>query len=236
MAEPLVLLPGTMCDARLWSHAFLALNAERAVMVAPLAGRSTMGALAQDVLDAAPRRFALAGLGFGGMVAMEMLARAPDRIARIALLDTSPLPETPQDAAAREPRIVGARHGRLEEVMAEEIPPDALAPGPGRFEVAQTLREMAHDLGPEVFAAQSRALQRRPDQQKTLRACRVPALVLCGAHDTVFPVRRHEVTAGMIPGATLQVMEEAGHLPPLEQPDATTEALRVWLAAPLVLR
>lgn len=236
MAEPLVLLPGTMCDARLWSHAFLVLNSERAVMVAPLAGRSTVGALAQDVLDAAPRRFALAGLGFGGMVAMEMLARAPDRIARIALMDTSPLPETPQDAAAREPRIVGARHGRLEEVMAEEIPPHALAPGPGRFEVAQTLREMARDLGPEVFAAQSRALQRRPDQQKTLRACRVPALVLCGAHDTVFPVRRHEITAGMIPGATLQVMEEAGHLPPLEQPDATTEALRAWLAAPLVLR
>lgn len=236
MAEPLVLLPGHMCDARLWSHPFLALNAERAVMVAPLTGASSIGALAQAALDAAPRRFALAGHGLGGMVAMEMLSRAPDRIARLALLDTSPLPETPHDAAAREPRIIGAQNGRLEDAAREEVPTAALAPGPGRFEVMQTLTEMARDLGAEAFVAQSRALQRRPDQQKALRDCRAPALVLCGAHDTLFPVRRHETMAELIPGAVLKVIDEAGHLAPLEQPDAVTEALRDWLAAPLVLR
>jgi pimeloyl-ACP methyl ester carboxylesterase len=95
---------------------------------------------------------------------------------------------------------------------------------------------MGRSLGAETFVAQSRAMQRRPDQQKTLRDCRVPALVLCGAHDSVVPVRRHETMAELIPGAVLKVIEDAGHLPPLEQPEATTEALREWLAAPLVLR
>jgi len=236
MAEPLVLLPGLMCDARLWSNQFLALHGERAIMVAPLTGAATIGALAQSVLDAAPRRFALAGLSLGGMVAMEVLARAPDRVTRIALLDTSPLQETPQDAAGREPRIIGAQNGRLEEVLREEIPSSALAPGPGRIEVSHTLVEMGRDMGGEVFATQSRAMQRRPDQQKTLRDCRVPTLVLCGAHDTVFPPRRHETMAELIPGARLAVIDAAGHLPPLEQPEATTEAMREWLGAPLVLR
>ena len=236
MPDPLVLLPGMMCDARLFSHQFLELNRDRAVMVAPLVGASSVGALAQQVLDAAPRRFALAGLSMGGIVAMEMLGRAPDRITRIALMDTNPLPETPQAAAAREPHIIGVQNGRLEEIMRAEMKPRYLAPGPGRVEVMATVMEMAKDLGPDVFVAQSRALQRRPDQQKVLRGVKVPALVLCGEHDALCPVKRHEFMAGLIPSAELRVIEEAGHLPTLERPAATTEALRDWLGTPLVLR
>jgi pimeloyl-ACP methyl ester carboxylesterase len=236
MPEPLVLIPGMMCDARLFSDQFLTLNADRAVMVAPLTGASTVGALARAILDAAPARFALAGLSMGGIVAMEMMARAPDRITRIALMDTNPLPETPQVAAAREPHIIGVQNGRLEEIMREEMKPRYLAPGPGRIEVMNTVMEMARALGPEVFVAQSRALQRRPDQQKTLRGIRVPALVLCGRHDELCPVKRHELMAELIPGASLRIIEEAGHLPTLECPAETTGALREWLSAPLVLR
>ncbi|MEM6738996.1 MAG: alpha/beta fold hydrolase [Pseudomonadota bacterium] len=236
MPEPVVLLPGMMCDGRLFSHQFLALNRERAVMIAPLTGASTVGALAQQVLDQAPKRFALAGLSMGGIVAMEMMARAPDRISRFALMDTNPLAETPQVAAAREPHIVGAQSGRLEEIMREEMKPRYLAPGPGRVEVMNTVMEMARDLGPEIFVAQSRALQRRPDQQKVLRAVKVPTLVLCGVHDALCPVKRHEFMAELIPGAKLRLIEDAGHLPTLEQPERTTEALREWLGDPLVLR
>lgn len=225
-----------MCDGRLFSHQFLALNRERAVMIAPLTGASTVGALAQQVLDQAPKRFALAGLSMGGIVAMEMMARAPDRISRFALMDTNPLAETPQVAAAREPHIVGAQSGRLEEIMREEMKPRYLAPGPGRVEVMNTVMEMARDLGPEIFVAQSRALQRRPDQQKVLRAVKVPTLVLCGVHDALCPVKRHEFMAELIPGAKLRLIEDAGHLPTLEQPERTTEALREWLGDPLVLR
>ena len=236
MAEPLVLLPGALTDGRLFSQAFLTLNADRAVMIAPLTGASSVGALAQSVLDSAPRRFALAGHGLGGMVAMEMLARAPDRVSRIALIATSPLPETPNEAAAREARIVGAQAGRLDEVAREEIPPASLAPGPGRVATLQIALDMARTLGPDVFVAQSRALQRRPDQQKTLRACRVPALILCGAHDTLFPLKRHETMSELLHGAHLHVVENAGHLPTLEAPEETTEALQTWLGAPFVLR
>lgn len=236
MGEPVVFLPGMMCDARLFSHQFLALNSDHAVMVAPLTGASTIGALAARVLDAAPKRFALAGLSMGGIVAMEMMGRAPDRISRLALMDTNPLAETPQVAAAREPHIVGVQSGRLEEIMRDEMKPRYLAPGPGRVEVMNVVMEMARHLGPSTFVAQSRALQRRPDQQKVLRGIKVPTLVLCGEHDELCPVKRHEFMAELIPGAELKIIEGAGHLPTLEQPDATTDALRRWLGGPLVLR
>ena len=95
---------------------------------------------------------------------------------------------------------------------------------------------MARDLGPEVFLRQIRALQRRRDQQATLRKCKVPALVLCGAHDGLTPVKRHEFMAGLIPYAELRVIEEAGHVPTLEAPEAVTEALRAWMGQPFVLR
>jgi pimeloyl-ACP methyl ester carboxylesterase len=90
---------------------------------------------------------------------------------------------------------------------------------------------MAESLGPDVFVAQSRALQRRQDQQAVLRRISVPALVLCGEYDALCPVRRHEFMADLIPRATLQIIEGAGHLPTLEQPIATTRALRTWLEA-----
>lgn len=96
--------------------------------------------------------------------------------------------------------------------------------------------EMAQTLGPEVYIRQSRAMQRRKDQQATLRRCRVPALVLCGAHDTLFPVKLHEFMAELIPYAHLHVLEGSGHLPTLEQPDETTAALRGWMEQPYVLR
>jgi pimeloyl-ACP methyl ester carboxylesterase len=154
----------------------------------------------------------------------------------LALMDTNPLPETPQTAAAREPHIIGVQAGRLAEIMREEMKPRYLAPGPRRPEVLATVMDMALALGPQVFVAQSRALQRRPDQQKTLRQSRVPTLVLCGEHDALCPVKRHEFMAELIPNARLVVVPDAGHLPTLEQPEAVTEALRDWLAMPLVLR
>jgi pimeloyl-ACP methyl ester carboxylesterase len=98
------------------------------------------------------------------------------------------------------------------------------------------MAEMARDLGPQVFLRQVRALQKRRDQQATLRKCKVPALVLCGAHDRLTPVKRHEFMAGLIPYAKLVVLDDAGHVPTLEAPDAVTQALREWMDQPFVLR
>ncbi|WP_436397828.1 alpha/beta fold hydrolase [Roseobacter sp. S98] len=236
MAEPLVLLPGMMCDARLFGPQIAELSAEIPVMVAPITGGERIEEIASSLLDQLPQRFALAGLSMGGIVAMELLRRAPDRITRIALMDTNPLAETPQVATAREPQIVAARSGRMLDVMRDEMKPNYLAPGPYRQAVLDLVMDMADALGPEVFVRQSRALQRRRDQQKTLRQCKVPALVLCGAHDVLCPVKRHEFMSELIPSATLRILEHSGHLPPLEQPAETTAALREWMSLPLVLR
>jgi pimeloyl-ACP methyl ester carboxylesterase len=115
------------------------------------------------------------------------------------------------------------------EVVAEDMKPDYLAPGPGRAAVLKAVMAMAQDLGPEVYVRQSRALQRRPDQQRTLRAVRAPTLILCGRHDGLTPVRRHELMESLIPGSRLEIIEDAGHLPTLEAPEATTDALLRWL-------
>ncbi len=227
--EPLVLIPGMMCDARLFLPQILAFSGERAVHVANITGADTVEGMAEAVLEAAPERFALAGLSLGGIVAMEVIRRAPGRVSRIALMDTNAQAEPPPVAAGREPQIVAVMAGRLEEVMEEVMRPEYLAPGPHRMELIRMMCEMALDLGEGVFVRQSRALQRRPDQQKTLRTIRVPALVLCGEHDGLTPVRRHDFMAMLIPGATLRIIPDAGHLPTLEQPSATNAALREWL-------
>jgi len=235
MAEPLLLLPGMMCDARLFAHQIATLGRQRAIHVAPLTAGETVEEIAEDILFHAPPRFALAGLSMGGIVAMEIIRRAPRRVSRLALLDTNPLAETPQVAAAREPQIVKVRAGRLEEVMRDEMKPNYLAPGTGRADVLNTVVDMARGLGPDVFVRQSRALQRRPDQQKTLRGVEVPTLVLCGRHDALCPLRRHELMAELIRGARLEIIEDAGHLPTMERPEQTTAALARWLNDTLLL-
>ena len=235
MPEALVLLPGMMCDARLFERQITALSQDHAVMVAPVTQGERIEEIASLLLDQLPMRFALAGLSLGGIVAMEILRRAPDRVSRLCLMDTNPLAETPAIAATREPMIVGARADKLSDVLGQAILPEHLATGPNRRAVMGQLHQMGMDLGAEVFVRQSRALQRRRDQQSTLRKCAVPTLILCGAEDTLTPVKRHEFMAELIRGAQLCVIDGAGHIPTLEQPDAVTEALRRWMKQPFVL-
>ena len=232
MTTPLVFLPGMMCDARLFMPQITALSSEIAVTVAPITVGETVEAIARNVLSQLPQTFALAGLSMGGIVAMEMLCQAPDRIERLCLMDTNCQAEMPNVAAAREPQIARVKAGRLIEIMRDEMKPNYLAPGGRRLEVLQQVMEMAQELGPHVFIQQSRALQRRPDQQGTLRRAKTPTLVMCGEYDALCPIRRHEFMAHLMPNAHLEVVQDAGHLPTLERPDTTTELLRRWLNAP----
>jgi len=231
MTEPLVLIPGMMCDGRLWGPQVVALGVQRAVHLVPITGADRVEDLAQEVLAHAPPRFALAGLSMGGIVAMEVLRRAPDRVTRLALLDTNVLAEQSHVAAGREPQIVAAQEGRLIEVMRDEMKPNYLAPGPSRKDVLDLVLDMAKSLGPEVFVRQSRALQRRPDQQATLRKYGGVALVLCGEYDALCPLHRHELMADLLQNARLEVVPGAGHLPTLEQPEAVNAAFAHWLTA-----
>lgn len=229
MSLPLVLLPGMMCDARLFAPQTAAFSAGRVVHHAPLTAGESIAEIADAVLAEAPPRFALAGLSMGGIVAMEMVARAPGRVARLALLDTNPLAERAEVQARRGPQIDRALRGDLAGVMRDEMKPNYLADGPGKSELLDLCLDMALSLGAEVFHRQSVALRDREDRQDVLRGFAGPALVLCGRQDALCPVERHELMQALIPGARLEIIEGAGHLPVLEQPGTTNAALRRWL-------
>lgn len=235
MNEPLVFLPGMMCDARVFGPQLAALSPHYTLTVAPITGGDRVEEIASRLLDTLPRKFALAGLSMGGIVAMEILRRAPDRLTRIALMDTNALAETPQSAANYEPIIIKVRSGRLTEAVQEFLPPDHIS-SKYRAEVMALVTDMAENLGSETIIRQVRALQRRRDQQSTLRRCKMPALVLCGAEDGLTPIKRHSFMAELIPYAELKVIEGAGHLPTLEQPEATTQAILDWMKQPFVLQ
>lgn len=235
MREPLVFVPGMMCDARVFGPQIAALSAEHTITVAPSAGGDRMEQIASGLLDVLPRKFAVAGAAMGGIVAMELLRRAPDRISRIALISTTSLPETPQSAADYEPLITKLKAGLLDQAVTSVIRSEHLAPGPVRTSVLHLLASMADNLGTEAIVCQARALQRRRDYQPTLRQCHVPTLVVCGEHDTLTPVKRHEFMASLVPQAELALIQEAGHFPTLEAPDAVIAALRAWMDQPMLL-
>ena len=233
-SEPLLFLPGFMCDARLFWHQILAFSASHTVIVARLEGHS-VEQMAEHVLAAAPPRFALIGHWLGALVAMEILKRAPDRVTQIAMMDVSPLPETPLLAGQREQRIVSVRAGRLDTTLLDELA-GALAPSETLREVQAMVLEMGEALGVETYANQSRALMRRPDLQRTLHNSKHRALFLCGEHDTLTPPRRHEFLAELMPHGSFKLVSGAGHLAPLEQPERVTRLLQDWLAQPLLLK
>jgi pimeloyl-ACP methyl ester carboxylesterase len=237
-AEPIVLVPGLASDARVFAPQIVALSAGRAVHVAHVVEDTSIEDMARSVLADAPARFAIAGHSMGGLVALEVLRQAPERIARLALVASDCMPDPPAVATAREELIVAARAGRLSEAVRQALPVETLCPGPGRADLQAALVRMALDLGPEVFVRHMRALQRRADQQRTLRSLRIPVLILGGRHDRLCPPRRQEFMAEMAWTARLAILEEAGHVPTLEAPEAVTEAMTAWLdrQAPLTLR
>lgn len=229
MREPLVFLPGMMCDARLFQPQIAEFSRDTPVMVMPLAGENTIRGLVKNILDTAPPRFALAGLSMGGIVAMEVIRLAPDRVTRLALMDTNPRAELPEVASNREPQKQAVRNGDLRTVMAEEMKPNYLVDGPHKPAILKLCMDMAEDLGPDVFISQSEALAHRPDQQDTLKAVTVPTLILCGRGDILCPIDRHELMHALIPHSQLVIVDGAGHLSTLEQPQLTNKVLRRWM-------
>lgn len=235
MKEPILFLPGLMQDARAFLPQMVALGVGRGVQVF-VSDAETIEKLSEQALAAAPPRFAVVGHGLGGNVALDLLRRAPERVSRLVLVSTDPLSEPPQIAAAREARMVAARAGRLKQAIAEDVPEGALADTPDRPALQLLLRDMAYGLGEGVYLRQCRALQRRPDQQKTLRRSEVPALFIAGQHDTVVPLRRQEFARDLMPRSALKIVADAGHMPMLESPEAVSAAIEAFLSGPMILR
>ncbi|MEM9602239.1 MAG: alpha/beta fold hydrolase [Pseudomonadota bacterium] len=218
-----------MCDDRLFAPQIGALAGERTVHVAPITGADTVAGLAAEVLAQAPPRFALAGLSMGGIVAMAIVQQAPDRVERLALLDTNPLPDVPERVAVRNRQIAAATAGGLRDILRDEMKPHYLGDSPNRERILALCMAMGEALGPTVFVRQSRALRDRPDLCSALAHYHRPALVLCGRDDVLCPPERHRLMADLLVDADLVVVDGAGHLPTLEQPNATNDTLRRWL-------
>lgn len=229
MNEPLLLLPGMMCDARMFAPQVAELSAHRPLMLMPLTQRTSIKEIAEDILLQAPNRFALLGLSMGGIVAMEMVRQAPERVARLALLDTNPLPDAPEKASIREQQIKSVEAGELRSVIRDEMKPLYLAESKNKAAILDLCMDMAEALGPQVFVDQTIALKTRLDQCETLKKIQVPTLIACGEHDSLCPLEKHQLMHKLITGSRLCVIPGAGHLPTLEQPELTNQEIREWL-------
>lgn len=229
MSDALVFLPGFMCDRRVFAPQIAELGAD-IECITKIVAKTTIGQMADAVLASAPKQFALAGLSMGGIIALEIMARAPHRVSRLALMDTTPLSDAPANYEIRTRQIADVHAGRLDAVMRDELKPAYLVDGPNKPAILETCMDMAHTLGPEVFENQSLALRDRHGLESVLPTISVPTLVMCGAQDRLCPPERHVAMNAAIQKSNLKLISGAGHLPTLEQPDATTAALKFWLA------
>ncbi|MCC7275771.1 MAG: alpha/beta fold hydrolase [Alphaproteobacteria bacterium] len=227
----LILLPGLLCDYQLWRPVTEALAAEASAVVADVTLDDSLGAMAARVLDWAPPRFALAGLSMGGYIAQEIMRRAPERVTRLALLDTSARRDTEEQGRRRRGLIELAGQGQFKGVTARLLPLLIHADRLGDQPLVDTVTGMAERVGRDAFLRQQSAILGRPDGIPDLPAITCPTLVLCGRQDALTPLDAHEEMARHIPGARLVVIEDCGHLSPLERPEAVNAALRAWLAA-----
>ncbi len=230
MKEPLVLVPGLSCNAALYAPQWPALADGRPILVADHARDDTLSAIAQRLLAAAPPRFALCGLSMGGYIAFEVLRQAPERVTRLALLDTSAKPATPETNEPREQMIALAEKGAFDNVTTllwqKLVAPARLTDEPLRLLV----RQMADDVGAEGFARQQKAIMKRPDSRPLLANLAIPTLVSVGQEDEITPVAEAREMAGLVgERARLAIVPGCGHLSTLEAPEVVTAELLRWL-------
>lgn len=226
---PLVLLPGLLCDRALWQHQIEHLADLAESSVPDLGSDETVEAMARRVLDAAPPRFALAALSMGGYVAHAIMRAAPERVARLALFDTSARADTDEQLMRRRGLIELAEKGKFKGVTPRLLP---LLIHPDRLddkELTEAVMGMAERIGKAAFLRQQKAIMARPDSRPRLPGYRCPTLVAVGRSDAITPIEVNAEMAHLIPGARFVVIEHSGHLPTMEQPVAATALLRYWL-------
>jgi len=226
---PILLVPGLAVSPRIYAPVAPPMWRLGPVTVANHIRDANMGAIARRILAEAPPRFALAGHSMGGYIAFEIMRQAPQRVAKLALINTQARPDTPEATARRRGQIARAKSGDYHAVL------DELFLGfvhPSRREDAtlrQLVRDMGDDIGAEAFIRQQTAVLSRPDSRPTLAWIKCPTLVLSGDEDNTIPNSLSVEMADGIHGAKLTILANCGHLPQPEQPQATAEALVEWL-------
>jgi pimeloyl-ACP methyl ester carboxylesterase len=229
LPTPTVLVPGLLCSARLYAEQIPALWRFGPVTVADHRRDDSMDAIAERILAAAPPRFALVGLSMGGYIAFVIASKAPERVERLALLDTAARPETEGQTQRRLPQIALAESGRLAEVVDQLFPLFVHRNRQGDAALRRIVDAMAQDTGPEAFVRQQKAIMGRPDARPMLASIRCPTLVLVGEGDELTPPAAAQEIAAGITGARLVMVPDCGHLSTLERPDAVNAALAEWM-------
>lgn len=229
---PVLLIPGNMCDERLWQPVAQRLvEAGHTVWHVPRLDQATIGGMAEAVLAKIASPVVAVGFSMGAIVAAEIARRAPERLAALGLIAFNASGDLPERAAVRPRQQAAVRGGQLETLVADELKPNYLAQqNRGDRVLLDTVMDMARELGPETFVAQSEALRLRADLRPALPGFAMPVLLACGSEDRLCPPEWHRRWADLI-GANARFAEVpgAGHLLPLEQPDALADLLIGWL-------
>ena len=226
---PTILIPGLLASPRLYAEQIPELWRLGPVTVATHTQDDSMGAIARRILASAPAQFALAGLSMGGYVCFEILRQAPERIAKLVLLDTSARPDGLEQSEARRAQIALARSGRLGEIADTLFPRLVHARRWGDESLRRIWRAMVQEVGAEGFINQQMAIMSRPDSRPGLSAIRCPTLVIVGDSDLLTPPEWAEEIASGIAGARVSMIRDSGHFSTLEQPAAVTKSMVEFL-------
>lgn len=226
---PLLLLPGLLCDEALWRAQIKSLESLAECHVADLTGQDRMDALARAVLATAPRQFALAAMSMGGYVAFEIMRQAPERVLRLCLLDTSARADLPEHSVRRRLLMAMARKGEFKGVTPRLLPtlvhPDRL----DDKALTGVIMAMAERVGRDAFQNQQNAIMHRIDSRPYLKDIRCPAQVIVGRQDALTTLEIAREIADGIHGARFDIIENCGHLSPLERPEEVTGVMKRWL-------
>ncbi len=225
----IVLIPGLLCDASIWTSQVAALSQRAPVVVADLSTQDSITAMARDTLALAQGPLAVVGHSMGARVALEMVRLAPERIERLALLDTGAHPRRDGEEATRQVLVDLARREGMAALADRWLPPMVHEARTGDAALMEPLREMVKRATADQHDRQIRALLGRPNAREHLSAIACPTLVAVGRQDRWSPLAQHEEIAAAIPGARLVIIEDSGHMSPVEQPDQVTAALLAWL-------
>jgi pimeloyl-ACP methyl ester carboxylesterase len=222
---PILCIPGLGCSARLYAHQIPALWTVGPVQVAVHTQHDSMAAIAQSILASAPARFALIGLSMGGYVSFEILRQAPERVVKLALLDTTARPDTPEQTANRRVQIALAATAPLADLADAMLLRLVHAPQRADAGLRRVFRSMLEETGAAGLIRQQTAILGRQDSRPTLTRIACPTLVLVGDEDALTPRALAAEMAQGIAGARLVTVPDCGHASTLEQPEAVTTAL-----------
>jgi pimeloyl-ACP methyl ester carboxylesterase len=226
----LVLLPGLLNTRRVFEQQIEALSDVADCVVPELWHHDTMGAMADATLAIAPPTFALVGFSMGGYVAFEILRRAAQRVEKLALMDTQATPDSAESTKRRRALLEQTKIGRFHGVQRTLLPQLVHSRHINDDAITQPIFDMAQEIGADGFVREQRAIIDRADSRRMLVDIDVPTVVIAGRQDQVTPLPRSEEMAADIADSRLVVLEECGHMSPLEKPAEVTAALRRWLS------